>query len=259
MQLKAQYESDGFVSGVPIVSVNEAASARQDLENAEAEVGALHYYNKMHLFIESAYNLATHKNVLDVVEQCIGENILLYNCTYIIKEPQTETFVSWHQDLTYWGLSSDDQVSMWLALSTADEVSGCMRMIAGSHKQGMAAHVRTDDSNNVLDLGQTVSGVDESGATLCALQAGEASFHHGWTLHASSPNKSHDRRIGLNVQFIAPHVRQLKQPNDSALLVRGVDEHNFYHKDEVVSKAMSKANFSIVQEYRNRFIETYNA
>ena len=259
MDIKRRYEQDGFVSSVRITSAADAFAARQELETAEAEVGALHYYNKMHLFMQSAYRLATHKNVLDVVSQCIGDDILLYNCTYIIKEAGTETFVSWHQDLTYWGLSSDDQVSMWLALSTADEASGCMRMIAGSHKQGMASHTPTDDCNNVLDLGQTVSGVDESQAVLCDLQAGEASFHHGWTLHASSPNKSKDRRIGLNVQYIAPHVKQLKQAEDSALLVRGVDKHNFYHKDEVVSKTMTQENFDILQAYRNRFIETYNA
>lgn len=41
------------------------------------------------------------------------------------------------------------------------------------------------------------------------------------------PNRSTDRRIGLNVQFLAPHVRQLKCDDDSALLVRG--EGRFHH------------------------------
>ena len=58
---------------------------------------------------------------------------------------------------------------------------------------------------------------------MCPLRPGEASFHHGWTLHASMPNNSDDRRIGLNAQFLATHVRQTKHDLDTAMLVRGVD------------------------------------
>jgi len=43
---------------------------------------------------------------------------------------------------------------------------------------------------------------------LCPLRPGEASFHHGWTLHSSRPNQSGDRRIGLNIQYLSPSVRQ---------------------------------------------------
>ncbi len=53
---------------------------------------------------------------------------------------------------------------------------------------------------------------------------GEASFHNGWTLHASMPNGSDARRIGLNVQYLATDVRQTQQETDSALLVRGKDD-----------------------------------
>ncbi|MDT2083543.1 MAG: hypothetical protein RMX62_01550, partial [Planktomarina sp.] len=50
-------------------------------------------------------------------------------------------------------------------------------------------------------------------------------------LHASMPNKSHERRIGLNVQYLATHVRQTKHENDSAVLVRGQDKFNHFAKD----------------------------
>ena len=36
----------------------------------------------------------------------------------------TNTHVSWHQDLTYWGFDDNEkQVSAWIALSNADAVS----------------------------------------------------------------------------------------------------------------------------------------
>ncbi len=87
------------------------------------------------------------------------------------------------------------------------------------------------DKNNVLLQSQTVHNVDETGAVLCPLQPGEASFHHGWTLHASMPNKSHDRRIGLNVQYLAAHVRQTKHDLDTAMLVRGKDDYGHFEPD----------------------------
>ena len=120
---------------------------------------------------------------------------------------------------------------MWLALSVADDVSGCMRMLPGSHKHGRYDHETTEDDSNVLLQGQTVTGVDESKAVLCPLQSGEASFHHGWTLHASMPNRSSDRRIGLNVQYIASHVKQTKHDRDTVMLVRGEDHHRHYGYD----------------------------
>ena len=45
------------------------------------------------------------------------------------------------------------------------------------------------------------------------------------------PNNSDDRRIGLNVQYVAAHVRQTKHDLDSALLVRGEDRFGHYGVD----------------------------
>ena len=120
---------------------------------------------------------------------------------------------------------------MWLALSPATEETGCMKMLPGSHKDGRQAHSATEDKNNVLLQGQTVTGIDESKAISCPLAPGEASFHHGWTLHASMPNQGNDRRIGLNIQYIAPNVRQTKHNRDTAIIVRGKDKYNHFASD----------------------------
>ena len=227
----ACYFRDGFISPVRFISTKSADQHRRVLENAEAKIGSLHYKAKVHKILRSPFDLATHPSVLDVVGSLIGPDIMLYNVEYIIKEPQTPSFVSWHQDLTYWGFDSDKLVSMWLALSPATEQSGCMRMIPGSHTMGIQQHEKTQAENNLLYQGQTVNNVDEKDAIVCPLQAGEASFHHGWTLHASLPNVSPERRIGLNVQYIKPSMKQLKHGTDSAVLVRGKDNYHHFTPD----------------------------
>ncbi len=230
-QLAADYDAQGYLSPVDIISAGEAAAHRARMEEAEARFGPVHYRTKMHTVLTSPFELATSLRVLDIVERLIGPDILLYNVTYIIKEAGAQSHVSWHQDLTYWGFSSDNQVSMWLALSPATAESGCMRMIPGSHKVGRQDHHLTDDATNVLYSGQTVGGVDEAQAVTCELQPGQASFHHGWTLHASMPNHSSDRRIGLNAQYLATHMRQIKNDSDSAMLVRGQDAYGHFATD----------------------------
>jgi len=234
-KLQKDYAENGFLSGIDVLKESEALHHRDILERAEADIGPLHYKAKVHTVMTSPYALATHPRVLDVVEALIGPDILLYDVEYIVKEADTPSFVSWHQDLTYWGLSDDAQVSLWLALSPATADSGCMRMIPGSHQSGMIDHVATHAEDNVLFQGQTVEAVAEDQAVMCPLRPGQASFHHGWTLHASMPNKSADRRIGLNAQFIAPHVRQTKHDRDSALLVRGVDRFHHFKSDRPAS------------------------
>ena len=95
-----------------------------------------------------------------------------------MKEAGTTSHVSWHQDLNYWGLSHDDQVSMCLALSPASEESGCMRTIPEIHVHGRQFSDFTEDKTNLLFQGQTVKDVDEDKALMCSLELYEASFHH---------------------------------------------------------------------------------
>lgn len=259
MDLKALatgYDRDGYITGVPLFSENEANQHRKSLEDLEASQGAIHYKAKLHTVMTSPLAMATHPRVLDVVEALIGPDILLYDSTFIIKEPHAPGFVSWHQDLTFWGLSDDAQVSMWLALSPATDLSGCMRMIPGSHKHGVYDHKTGDRGDNVLFQGQTVDGINEDEAVLCPLQPGEASFHHGWTLHASMPNRSDDRRIGLNVQYLAPHVRQTKHDHDSAMLVRGEDRYGHFKVDTPAAKDFDPAAVQRWHELDQLHIDT---
>lgn len=258
--LLTRYLADGVVSPVQIISSTEAARHRERMERAEQELGPLHYIDKVHTVLTSPYELATHPVVLDTVEQLLGPDILLYNSTYIVKEPNSPAQVRWHQDLTYWGLQDDDaQVSMWLALAPATPESGCMQMIPGSHRYGRRPHDTSSGDDNLLLLGQHIPEVDSGQARYFPLEPGQASFHHGWTVHASMPNVSADRRIGLNVQYVSPHNFLKSVDGARADLVRGTDRFGHFTADsgattdcepEAVAAwqqadAVMKANFKI--------------
>jgi len=77
----------------------------------------MHYLIKPYLVFKSAAEIARHPALLDAVEGVLGPNILLWDSAYIVKEDRDPRYVSWHQDLTYWGLDSDEMVTAWVALS----------------------------------------------------------------------------------------------------------------------------------------------
>lgn len=224
-----QYRKAGFAVGIPVLSAEEAAHHRAELERAEARLGtSLHYVLFPNLIFAAAEALMRHPRVLDAVEEVLGPDILAYESSFIIKEPGQGKKVSWHQDLTYWGLDTDDLVTAWIALTPATPENGCMRMIPGSHADGMRRHQDLREADNILSRGQTIADADEAEAVSAALAAGEMSLHHGWTMHASAPNTTEDRRIGFSIVFLRPDVRTKSQARETAMLVRGEDRFGHY-------------------------------
>ena len=233
--IRARYEKDGFCFPIDVLSVDETAACRRALEALEARsegnrLGNRDQLNYPHIIYRFADRLVRHPRILDAVEAVLGPNILVWGATFFIKEPNTESYVSWHQDLRYWGLDSDDEVSAWLALSPVTEVNGCMRFVPGSHRGELLPHRDTYDDANVLTRGQEAEvDLDENKTVLAELEPGQISLHHGKLLHASGPNRSEERRIGLTINYIAPHVRQVVAREDFAVLVRGEDRYGHFH------------------------------
>ncbi len=182
-----------------------------------------------HLVFTLVDELVHDARILDAVEPLLGPDLLLWDSDLIIKEPQTPGFISWHQDLRYMGIQPLDSLTAWLALSSATGDMGCMRFLPGSHQHGLFEHVDTHADTNLLTRGQTVTeGVDESIAVAGPLKAGEMSIHHGLTLHASEPNRSAHRRVGLAMRFLTPAAQQTLGERDYAALVRGNDSHGHF-------------------------------
>ena len=164
--------------------------------------------------------------MLDPVEQLIGPNILCWNTIFWIKEAGAKSFISWHQDTRYWGLSSDRVVTAWLALSPATIEAGCMRVMPGTHVGDVLPHEDRYHEDNMLTRGQEITaGVDDSAAAYMPLQPGQMSLHNYRLAHASGPNNSDDRRIGVSMHFMPTETRQVVGDWDCAALVRGVDQY----------------------------------
>ena len=232
-----QFTTEGYVTPVQVFTRNEANTLRAKLEAVEAtQGGALKpsQRNKSHLLFKWLDDVIRDSRVLNPIEQLIGPNILCWNTVFWIKEARSPSFVSWHQDKTYWGLSSDRVVSAWLALSPATLPSGCMRVMPGTHRGDVMPHEDRYHKDNMLTRGQEISsGVNEAASVYMPLQAGEMSIHNYRIAHASGPNTSDDRRIGVSMHFMPPETTQLIGEWDSAALVRGEDPYGNFSRTPV--------------------------
>jgi hypothetical protein len=228
----AAYERDGYVFPIDALSASEAIEVRREFDALRMREGGKlsgRTNSKPHLLLPWLSDLVRHPRILDAVEDIFGPNILCWAAGFFAKGPGDGKYVSWHQDSTYWGLSSPDVMTVWLAFSASTVEAGAMRVIPGTHKLDQIPHKDTHAADNLLSRGQEVAvDVDPSKAVDLVLKPGQMSLHHVRLIHGSEPNRSKDWRIGYTIRYVPTHVKQISGPRDSATLVRGVDTYGHF-------------------------------
>ena len=208
-----EYNEKGYIAPIDALTKDEADEVREEIEFIEKkwpnELEGLGR-NYVHLISPIFDKVVHNSKILDAVESIIGKNILVAGTTLFIKDPDKKGFVSFHQDAKYIGFEPHNWVTVWLAITDANEENGCMRMWSGSHKEKIKNHKDTYDKDNLLTRGQTVQNVPIEKTTPNILKAGQLSLHHPMIIHGSGPNKSNTRRIGFVIQsYIGADVNQV--------------------------------------------------
>jgi len=228
------YEKDGYFFPYDVTGGAEAAALLADLEAAEAEIGSdrarlslLRSYPAQ--LLPSFAGLVRHPRLIEAVARVIGPDVLVWSCGFFIKEAGSKSYVSWHQDLNYWGLDGDQEITAWYALTPATVENGCMRFVPGSHRRKDVPHVDRFAPDNLLTRGQEIAvEVDEAAAVNVLLRAGQASFHHGHMFHASGANGTNSRRLGVAIRYVAPSMKQVSGDRLLVSHVSGEDRHGHF-------------------------------
>ena len=153
---------------------------------------------------QAVFNLLTHPRLLDVVELLIGPEIYSNPIQHArIKPPEAAVpkdapgngylaATPWHQDQGVITADADetDILSVWIAITDATELNGCLCMIPGSHREGLAPHC--------FEIPQKFRS---SNVTPLAMKAGSVVFFHRLTKHSSLPNHSEDIRFSLDLRY----------------------------------------------------------
>jgi non-heme Fe2+,alpha-ketoglutarate-dependent halogenase len=217
----------GYLSPIPILSLDEVARYRCAMEELEERAAGLTVVQPQ-LHYAWAYELATHPRLLDTIGCVLGPDILVHSASIFSKGPRTRAHVDWHQDAAHLGQDVPAAVSAWVALTPSTAENGCLRVLPGSHSQGVMPYDHDPGPDKMLLSGLRVSEeIDETGAVDIVLGPGEAALLHINTLHGSSANLSPNKRIGFAIRYVAPYVRQ-SLSNNPVFVARGRDVHSHY-------------------------------
>ena len=252
------YHTRGYIAPVRAFAAEEAARYRAALENFEREVGTPlmehpampRIFSKSHLLFSWIDDIVRHPAILDAVEDLIGPNIRVLHNNVFVKEPHSPTFVTWHQDGSYNGIMPSEVVTVWVALTPSNPRTGCVRVRPGSHKAGLLVHVDRKSPANILTRGQQIDGLDSDAEVAdMALEPGEMSVHHTFSVHCSEPNTSDQRRIGCMTTYMPTHCRYSGRGTARmrAALVRGRDEYG--HFDD---EPRPVVDFGVVEQETHR-------
>src|SRR5260370_39424334 len=95
-----QYDRDGIVFPIPVLSASEGSYFRAELETLadNCETKSRKRFDSLHLFFDWARRLAGHEAVLNAVQDLLGPQILIFSTLVFNKPAHDSSYVSWHHD-----------------------------------------------------------------------------------------------------------------------------------------------------------------
>ncbi len=128
-------------------------------------------------------------------------NVRIYHDQALYKE-SGGGHTPWHQDQYYWPLSTNNTVTMWMPLIDIDEDMGMLTFASGSQQAGFVENIAiSDESDALLEKFVQEKGLGISRAK--TMQAGDATWHYGWTLHTAPGNQSTTTREVMTIIYFA--------------------------------------------------------
>ena len=174
--------------------------------------------------------VATGKRLIDLAEQVIGPDIVLWGSQVFCKPARTGIAVPWHQDGHFWPIRPLATVSIWIAIDDVTVDNGAMRFISGSQRtRELLPHADTSDEDKALNAELLPEHIDLAKAEYDTLPAGGMSLHDVFLVHGSDPNHSAHRRAAFAIRYMPAtshydrgHVRPGTQHLNTQLAARPI-------------------------------------
>ncbi|MBT6904547.1 MAG: phytanoyl-CoA dioxygenase family protein [Gemmatimonadetes bacterium] len=149
--------------------------------------------------------LSAHPNLVSTIQNLLGNDLLLFRSTLMLKPALHGSAHALHQDSAYWPMEPPALATASIALDDATSQNGCIKVIPRSHHWGLQqwGHIAQAQDAPLSDR----EDLDLSGQIDVELKAGSAVLFHSLMVHGSGPNQTeHSRNTALYAYF-SPHVR----------------------------------------------------
>jgi len=246
---KRFYESEGYLSGLPVVF--DEAEVKELQAVYETVVSMLHEDEipsdimQWHRTSKRLYDLCTHPQILDYVEGILGPDFFLWGSEFITKSPHSDRTVGWHQDAYYWALAPHNSVTVWLAFVDVDPENGAMQVIPGSHKAGLIKH-QISDEQSILSFELEQGSFSAADAVTLSIPAGGMTLHDDAIVHGSQANRSDRWRIGFVIRYSSTDVKSdmERNPNFLSYMVRGTDRYGHNPQGAIPTEPFARPDYS---------------
>jgi hypothetical protein len=139
------------------------------------------------------------------------DGVRVYHDQALLKEPGGG-ITPWHQDQHYWPLDTDNTTTMWMPLVDASPEMGTLRFASGSHLGGYLGDMPISD-NSEQRFEEYIQSRGYRVAHGVEMQAGDATFHYGWTLHGAPGNATDRTREAMTVIWFADGAKVTEPDN----------------------------------------------
>lgn len=139
-------------------------------------------------FSEVLRDFAAHPNLIMVLKEILGPDILLFRSTLMLKPACHGSIHGLHQDSAYWPIDPPRSITLSIALTDATAENGCFRVLPGSHESGLREWGRIAQAQSTNP--ENEKEIDPEGLVEVPLAVGRALFFHSMVFHGSGPNLS---------------------------------------------------------------------
>lgn len=148
-------------------------------------------------------DIAAHPDILDMMEQLIGPDLILWGSVLFYKRAHEGPVTPWHRDATAYPIEPLATTSVWIAVTESRKENGCLRFIPGSHATREAgAHDKTHKAGEYFGGSLDPKEFDESKAVDVELEPGQMVVFDVFAIHGGHANTGTKARGGYSLRFM---------------------------------------------------------
>lgn len=141
------------------------------------------------------HDFATDPGIVAAAEDLLESDVDCFLSQFIFKNPGAWG-QPWHQDAYYFPFDRAPQVGVWLAVTEATVLNGCLHVVPGSHREPLHEHAL--DRRPGANQGYVeIIDHDMSDAVAVEMAPGDLLIFHSHLMHRSTDNNSDGIRAAM--------------------------------------------------------------
>lgn len=171
----------------------------------QSKLIALH---DLHRYSKAWCDAVTHPKLTSAISDLLGPNVELHHTTLHAKPPETGHPFPMHQDWAFYEHEDGRYVDCLVHLDDTRDENGCIRFLAGSHKQGALEHIRKNPDGTGCTPHLPTDQYDLEDTVPVPAKRGDVVVFCIHTIHGSRINTTNKMRRMVRIGYRDPDNAQ---------------------------------------------------